>query len=119
MAVNTAKTKFIVFRTRGKIINPADCHLVYNGNEIGQPEDPSMVYDIERIHNNGTTKNLKLLGVLFDEFLAFEDHINSICTKISKSLFCINRIKKFINLETKKTLYYAMVHSHLAYCVNI
>ncbi len=92
MAVNTVKTKFIVFRTRGKIVNPADCHLVYNGNEIGQPEDPSMVYDIERIHNNGTTKNFKLLGVLFDEFLSFEDHINSICNKISKSLFCINRI---------------------------
>jgi hypothetical protein len=119
MAVNTVKTKFIVFRTRGKIVNPADCHLVYNGNEIGQPEDPSMVYDIERIHNNGTTKNFKLLGVLFDEFLSFEDHINSICNKISKSLFCINRIKNFINLETKKTLYYAMIHSHLAYCVNI
>jgi hypothetical protein len=49
MAVNTAKTKFIVFRTRGKIINPVDCRLVYNGNEIGQPEDPSMIYDIERI----------------------------------------------------------------------
>jgi hypothetical protein len=46
MAVNTAKTKFIVFRTRGKIIDPADCHLVFNGNEIGQPEDPDMVYDI-------------------------------------------------------------------------
>jgi hypothetical protein len=27
MAVNTSKTKFIVFRTRGKIINPADCVL--------------------------------------------------------------------------------------------
>ncbi len=101
MAVNTAKTKFIVFRTRGKIINPTDCHLVYNGNEIGQPEDPSMVYDIERIHNNGTNKNFKLLGVLFDEFLAFEDHINSICTKISKSLFCIMHVWTLFNkLET-------------------
>jgi hypothetical protein len=27
MAVNTAKTKFIVFRTRGKPINPRDCRL--------------------------------------------------------------------------------------------
>jgi hypothetical protein len=30
MAVNTAKTKLIVFWTRGKNINPTDCHLVYN-----------------------------------------------------------------------------------------
>jgi hypothetical protein len=33
MAVNTAKTKYIVFRTRGKPINPADCKIVYN--EVG------------------------------------------------------------------------------------
>ena len=57
MAVNMAKTKYIIFRPRGKIISPADCHLVFNGNEIGQPEDPSMIYDIERIYNDGETKN--------------------------------------------------------------
>jgi hypothetical protein len=50
MAVNAAKTKFIVFRTRDKIINPLDCHLVFNNNEIGQPEDPALIYDIERIY---------------------------------------------------------------------
>ncbi len=27
MAVNTSKTKFIVFRTRGKVINPDECVL--------------------------------------------------------------------------------------------
>ncbi len=41
MAINTAKTKYIVFRTRGKRIAPADCQLVYNDNEIGAPEDPN------------------------------------------------------------------------------
>jgi hypothetical protein len=119
MAVNAAKTKFIVFRTRGKIINPQDCHLVFNDNEIGQPEDPTRIYDIERIHNDGSTKSFKLLGVLFDEYLSFDAHITYLCSKISKSLFCINRIKNFINQETRKTLYCAMIHSHLVYCINV
>jgi hypothetical protein len=119
MAVNTAKTKYIIFRTQGKNINPADCHLVFNGNEISQPEDPTMIYDIERIYNEGTTKNLKLLGVLIDEYLSFEDHINLLCNKISKSLFCIKRVKNFVNQETLKTLYFAMIHSHLVYCINV
>ena len=35
MAVNTSKTKYIVFRTRGKRIEPDDCRLVFNNNEIG------------------------------------------------------------------------------------
>ncbi len=71
MAINVEKTKFIVFRTRGKVINPLDCQLVYNNNEIGLPENQALVYPIERIHNEGETKIFKLLGVLFDEYLSF------------------------------------------------
>jgi hypothetical protein len=47
--------------------------------------------------HDGETKSFKLLGVLFDEYLSFDDHINNLCTKISKSLFCKNRIKSFVN----------------------
>jgi hypothetical protein len=39
MAINTAKTKFIVFRTRGKRVDPNDCILIFNNNEIGKPEN--------------------------------------------------------------------------------
>jgi hypothetical protein len=119
MAVNTAKTKYIVFRTRGKPINPADCKIVYNSNEVGSHDDPSLILPIERIHNEGTTKNFKLLGVLLDEFLSFDSHIDHVCSKIAKSLFCINRVKNFIDEKTRKTLYFAMVHSHLVYCLSI
>jgi hypothetical protein len=119
MDVNTAKTKFMIFRTRGKAINPIDCQLMFNENEIGLPEDPELIHPIERIHNEGTSRNFKLLGVLFDEFLSFDDHISHLCAKVSKSLFCINRIKNFVSQETKKTLYSAMIHSHLVYCMSI
>ncbi len=119
MAINASKTKFIVFRTRGKVINPLDCHLVYNGNEIGKPVIPELVYPIERIHNEGLTSSFKLLGVSFDEYLTFDEHISHLCTKISKSLFCENRDKNFVDLKTRKMLYFAMVHSHIVYCINI
>ncbi len=100
MALNTSKTKFIVFRTRGKVINPIDCQLVYNGNEIGKPVIPDLIYPIERIHNEGSMSSFKLLGVLFDEYLTFDDHISHLCSKIFKSLFCINRIKNFVDQKT-------------------
>ena len=119
MAVNTVKTKYIVFRTRGKVINNAECNLLFNSNEIGQPDDPALIFPIERIYNEGVTKNFKLLGVLFDEYLSFDDHITGLCKKISKSLFCINRIKNFVKKESLLMLYYAMVHSHINYCINI
>ena len=119
MAINTAKTKYIVFRTRGKRIDPADCQLVYNDNEIGAPEDPNQIYPITRIYNDGEEKSFKLLGVFFDEYLSFDDHVSSLCVKISKSLFCLHRIKNFVTNSALKSLYYAMIHSHIAYCINI
>ena len=83
MAINTAKTKFIVFRTRGKRIDPDDCILIFNNNEIGQLENPNLLFSITRVHNDGLEKNFKLLGVLFDEYLSFDDHISHLCAKIS------------------------------------
>jgi hypothetical protein len=76
MAVNTSKTKFIVFRTHGKKINANECVLSFNNNEPGHPEDPALISNIDRIHNEGIEKNFKLLGVLFDEYLSFGDHIS-------------------------------------------
>ncbi len=93
--------------------------MLYNGNEIGHPDDPELIHPIERIHGEGETKNFKLLGVLFDEFFTFDDHITHLCAKVSKSLFCINRVKNFVSQDTLKTLYSAMVHSHLVYCMRI
>jgi hypothetical protein len=119
MAVNTSKTKFIVFRTRGKRVDPADCSLVFNSNEIGQLENPELIVPITRVHSDGEEKSFKLLGVLFDEYLSFDAHVTSLCAKISKSLFCLNRIKNFVTPDAMKMLYFAMVHSHIVYCLNI
>jgi hypothetical protein len=119
MAVNTSKTKFIVFRTRGKRIDPRDCNLLFNTNEIGKIEDPNLIYEIKRIHNDGDEKNYKALGILLDEYLSFDDHISYLCAKISKSLYCINRIKNFVTKKSLKMLYDAMIHSHIVYCINV
>jgi hypothetical protein len=56
MVVNTAKTKFIVFRTRGKRINPEDCHLVFNSNEMGHEQIPDKTVPITRVYLEGDDK---------------------------------------------------------------
>ena len=119
MAVNTSKTKFIIFRTRGKIVDPADCNVLFNSNEIGLPENPNLIMPLERIYNEGTETCFKLLGVYFDEFLSFNQHITHLCAKLSKSLYCINRIKNFTDTDSLKKLYFSMIHSNISYCLNI
>jgi hypothetical protein len=119
MAVNTSKTKFIVFRTHGKQIDPSDCEIFYNANDFGSPVDQNLIWPIERVYNDGNEKSFKLLGVYFDEYLSFEPHIKHLCAKVSKSLYCINKIKNFIDAPSLKKLYFAMIHSSLIYCINV
>jgi hypothetical protein len=102
MAVNVSKTKFIIFRSHGKPINPEDCNIIFNSTELGLPNDPNLMFPIQRIHNNGDETSFKLLGVHFDEYLSFDKHIAHLCSRIAKSLYCINRIKNFIDLESLK-----------------
>jgi hypothetical protein len=86
MALNVSKTKYIIFRTHRKPIDANDCNIVYNSTEIGQPNNPNLMFPIQRIYNNGPEDSFKLLGVYFDEFLSFDKHISHLCSKISKSL---------------------------------
>lgn len=112
MCVNVAKTKYIIFRTRGKYINENIEPLMFNANEPGQPVDANLIYPLERIHDNHPEKNMssyKLLGVFLDEYLSFNHQTNVLCNKLSKALYCINRVK---NLLSKKHLdFYIFLYS--------
>jgi hypothetical protein len=119
MAVNIGKTKYIIFRTRGQIIEQNIPPVVFNDNEIGKEQFPAKISTLERIHNNANNKSYKLLGVLFDEHLSFSEHIDCLKGKIAKSLYCINRLKFFLPETALKTLYFALIHPHICYCINI
>jgi hypothetical protein len=108
MAVNVGKTKYIIFHTRGKIINQ-NLKLIYDDNEP-DVHNENLIYELERIHNNHTNVNnrsYKLLGIHLDKLLSFDHHTRYLCSKLNKSLYCINRSKNFLTLKALKTLYYS------------
>ena len=122
MAVNISKTKYIIFRTKGKKIDSNIEKVVFNNNEIGKPVDLSQIFEQERVYlenpNHENTTN-KLLGVYFDEYLNFDKHISYICAKLAKSLFCIKRSYKKLSCNALKNIYHALIHPYLLYCINI
>jgi hypothetical protein len=119
MCLNASKTKYIIFRTPNKPVDPNICNVVYNTNEIGLPEDPALITPIERISEESQERSFKLLGVYFDEHLSFKHHIDILCTKLSKSMYCLNRVKNFVDKPSLLKLYYSMVHSNISYGINI
>ena len=74
----------------------------------------------ERIHNNSVTcPAFKILGVYVDENLTFDYHIKTSLNKISKFMFSLNKIKNFLLTSALKSIYYALVHLHVFYCLPV
>jgi hypothetical protein len=118
MAVNTAKTKFIIFHTRGRNLNPGGKMLFF----LQQPfwyctwswaNIPPWAYPL---HSSQSWIHYKLLGILLDEHLSFNANTNHLLSKLAKSSFIINRSKNFLPKSSLRTLYYSLFHSHLSYC---
>jgi hypothetical protein len=123
MVVNANKTKNIIFHTRGKRVDTGGIGLVINNNVQGD-NNPSLVNKLERIHNNNnpnkTSRLYKLLGFLPDINLSLNNHISTLCNKLSKALYCLRRTKNILPKKALKTLhYYSLFHCNLTYCPNI
>ena len=65
------------------------------------------------------SRSYKLLGVYLDECLTFKNHENGVCNKINQSIYCINRAKKILSIKAQKSLYFALIHPHLLYCISV
>ena len=123
MAVNVSKTKYIIFKPKGvKVEVDQNNGIVYDENEIGQPKDKTKITPLIRIHDKSVelcNRTYKLLGLYLDEHLSFDHHCDYIRSKISQSNFIISRAKHFLPQKCLVTLYYALVHPHLLYCLPV
>ena len=62
-------------------------------------------------------ESIKFLGIYLDKHLTFKQHINFLCSSISKCIFAINRAKHILPLKAIKSLYFAFIQSRLRYCI--
>ena len=66
-----------------------------------------------------TVHEEKDLGVLFDENLCFEGHIQSVVDKANRIVFLLFRTFTFDNIKLFPPLFTALVRSHLEYCIPV
>jgi hypothetical protein len=62
-----------------------------------------------------TTAATKFLGVIVDQNLNWEDHVDKLCKKLSSMLYIIRRIRNLTNEDTAVVAYHSLFHSHLRY----
>ena len=108
----------MVFHPKGKKLEHFD--FLFDSNDAGIDDpDPSLIKSIERITNFSKIPAFKMLGVWFDANLTFDYHTKKVKSKISSVLFSMRKAKNILSNNALKTIYYALVHPHLLYCLPV
>ena len=59
---------------------------------------------------------MRNLGVTFDQFLNFDDHITTICRSTQFHIRNIGKIKNFLSYDACSTIIHALISYRLDYC---
>ena len=62
------------------------------------------------------TNTFQCLGVILDEKLSWEKHIDSVCHKISTGIGAIQRIKPYVPHKTLHDVYKTLIQPYFDYC---
>ena len=91
------KTRYMIFNGR----NIQETNLVKLGNTY-----------IERVWSKGNKKSFKLVGIMIDEKLKWDEHINYINRKVGYANYMLAKASKTLGTHNKKLLYSGLTHSH-------
>ena len=91
---NASKTIFKRFNDNQMKANPDKSHFICTSRV-----KTSIRIENEPIRNSSCKK---LLGVLFDNKLTFQSHIDNLCQKASQTLNAISRVTSYMDFDKKK-----------------
>ena len=99
--LNDTKTEFLAIGTRQQLSK-----LRSSSIEVGN----------QKIDRSTSARNL---GVVLDESLGMNSHINQICKASFYHFHIIRRISKYLSKECRQSLVHAYVTSRLDYCNTV
>ena len=104
----SATKLFLWFKNNHLKANPGKSHILLSSKK---PE----IVSVDGI-SIAASSHEKLLGVIIDSELKFENHITELCLKVSKKINALCRISSFMSLEKRRTLMKAFIESQFNYC---
>ena len=58
----------------------------------------------------------KLLGIIIDNKLTFNNHVAGLCKKASQKLLALGRVSKYMNMNKRRTIMKAFIIAQFGYC---
>ena len=70
-------------------------------------------------HEINRTSHIKFLGIILDENLTWNLHINEICNKLKRYFHIFYNIRHLLSKDNIKTKYYALIYSGIKYGISV
>ena len=99
LSLNVGKSNALLFRTSDK--NVPSLNIKINGQPIDEKQ------------------SAKYLGILIDNKLSFEKHIQHVKSKLNKGNAILRMVREYLPKKTLLDTYYANIQPHIDYGVNI
>ena len=96
ISLNVQKTELVIFKHQRKKID----------SEVKIKLSRKRLYP---------TDSLKYLGIRNDENLKWKHHVSDIAIKLNRANALLFKIRNFVNVNTLKTIYYAIFDSYINY----
>lgn len=111
--MSSNKLKINVDKTKSMILCSKNMLKSYLENDSN-----SLAFNINN-QNIETVTHYKYLGVVVDNELKFDKHIDYLCKKISKKIGFLSRVGRCLSMETRKIIYNTIVLPHFTYCCTL
>lgn len=87
-----------------------------NGFTLNRNKTQSLLLSLRQESENC---NVKFLGIYVDKRLTWEPHVDSLCTRLSRVIYLLRRLKFLVPSAFLKNAYYAFFHGVIVYGINI
>ena len=101
LKINDKKTEFLVIGTPQQLEKISNLTVKVGNSQITP------------------TANAKNLGVIFDQSMTMEKHVNSVSKKAFHQLIKIRQLRKFLDKKATLSLVHSFITSSIDYCNNI
>ena len=101
LSLNVSKSRFMVFKNRKIDTVSMPWNIEINGEKVE------------------SVAEFNFLGILLDEFLSWTPHTKKVCSKISRTLGVIKRVRRILPFSALKCLYNALIVPHLNFGIKL
>ena len=102
------------FRINEMKPNPDKCHLIVADIDHTYYTSKSFIYLENELMES--EKSVKLLGVMIDQKMTFEEHIESLLKKGNQKLHALMRVSKYMSTEKLRLVMKTFIESQFNYC---